>query len=98
MGGQRVIVAFRGAGRPEPGSDALQGRLDEIAAAAGSSGLQWHRRLATGADLAFAPAELDTSGMSRLLEAARARPDVEYAEADAMMSIAAGGGMQKSIG
>lgn len=97
MGGQRVIIAFREPDRPEPGSEALQRCLDEIAAAARAGGLQWHRRLATGADLALARVPLDASGMSRLLEAARARGDVEYAEADAMVTIATGAGMQKPL-
>ncbi|KGO97750.1 hypothetical protein [Novilysobacter defluvii] len=86
----RVIIAFRENDRPEPGSDALQRRLDAIAAAAGLDGLAWRRRLATGADLAVATPPLDASGMERLLGHARTRGDVEYAEADAMAAIAGG--------
>lgn len=91
MAGARVIIAFREGDRPPPGSDALQRRLDAIAAAAGESALEWRRRLATGADLAVTAAPLDACGMARLLEHARARADVEYAEADAMATIAGGG-------
>ena len=90
MAGARVIISFRENDRPAPGSDALQRRLDAIAASSGLERLAWRRRLATGADLAMAAGPLDATGMARLLEHARARGDVEYAEADAMATIAGG--------
>lgn len=91
MAGRRFLVAFVEAGRPAAGSAVLQQRLDAIAAAAGIRALHWERRLATGADLVVSDAPLDDARAARLLELARTRDDVEYAEADAMMTIATGG-------
>ena len=91
--GRRFLVAFRDADRPAAGSDALQQRLDVIAAVAGIEALRWQRRLAVGADLVASAEVLDESCAARLLDVLRARDDVEYAEADSMLGIAPGGTM-----
>lgn len=89
-GQQRFIIGFQQGERPATDSAALQQRLDAIAAEAGVNGLHWQRRLAVGADLVTTGEPLDTAAATRLLEVARARADVEYAEADAMATIAPG--------
>src|SRR5690606_8484397 len=86
----RVIIAFRENERPPPGRDALQRRWTGIAAAAGLAAPARRGRPPTGADLAVATPPLDASGIERLLGHARARGDVEFADADAMATIAGG--------
>lgn len=90
-GQQRFIIGFQEVDRPAAGSAVLQQRLDAMATEAGLSGLQWQRRLAVGADLVTTGEPLDAAAAARLLDVIRVRPDVAYAEADAMATIAPGG-------
>ncbi|RNF84130.1 hypothetical protein EER27_06905 [Lysobacter psychrotolerans] len=80
---QQFIVKYRGASAPGRDSAQVPARL---AATAPSQGLAWQRRLGVEADVFRTARPLDRAQAQALMQRFAADPDVEYIEADGVVT------------